>query len=54
MSYLYNFIFWYPVVMSLVWIAGSIIFYFYRERKQNLDFENIDLATIFIFFFFFF
>lgn len=46
MSYLYNFIFWYPVVMSLVWIAGSIIFYFYRERKQNLDFENIDWPAI--------
>ncbi|MDF2607007.1 MAG: pgaC [Bacillales bacterium] len=29
-----DFVFWYPLIMSVVWLGGSIIFYFKNERKD--------------------
>jgi poly-beta-1,6-N-acetyl-D-glucosamine synthase len=34
-NFLSIFIFYYPVVMSLVWIVGSLCFYWRRERKSR-------------------
>lgn len=43
-EYASNFVFWYPLILALVWVVGSLIFVFYRERtdKQLLDFTTID------------
>jgi len=41
-AYLSQFIFWYPLVMSLFWIAGASLFFRYRERKNNVDFDVVE------------
>lgn len=33
------FVFWYPFILSLFWISGAIIFYFYRERNQETELD---------------
>ncbi len=35
-----NFVFWYPFLVSLVWISGSIIFYFSKEKQNDIDLEK--------------
>lgn len=35
-----GFIFWYPYLMCLFWIAGSIIFVHYREKGHVIDFNG--------------
>jgi poly-beta-1,6-N-acetyl-D-glucosamine synthase len=44
--FLSQFIFWYPFIMSLFWIAGSILFYRYREKTQSLDFDQFNWPFI--------
>lgn len=41
-----GFIFYYPCLMSLVWIAGSIIFVHYREKNSDVDFEAYEWPFI--------
>lgn len=45
-SYLSQFIFWYPFIMSLFWIAGSILFFRYREKIQKHDFDKFEWPFI--------
>lgn len=33
MDIITNYIFWYPILMSLLWVSGALIFTWYRERK---------------------
>lgn len=40
------FIFWYPLVMSLVWIAGSHIFRNRREPKAASEWDGIDWPMV--------
>jgi len=44
--FLSQFIFWYPLVMSLFWITGSFLFYRYRETKQEIDIDNFEWPFI--------
>ncbi|MBE6048368.1 MAG: poly-beta-1,6 N-acetyl-D-glucosamine synthase [Clostridium sp.] len=39
-------IFWYPFIMSLIWIAGSLIFSHYREKEEDIDVEKYDWPKI--------
>lgn len=41
-----SYVFWYPFVMSLFWIAGSILFAKRREKKIEIDFDEIDWPMI--------
>jgi biofilm PGA synthesis N-glycosyltransferase PgaC len=41
-----NYIFWYPFLMSLFWIAGSIIFSATRENEEEIDFEKYNWPKI--------
>lgn len=41
-----NFVFWYPLIMSLVWIAGSLLFYQNREGDVKIDFDKVDWPMI--------
>lgn len=41
-----QFIFWYPFIMSLFWIAGSILFFRYREKSKTIDFDKVDWPFI--------
>ncbi|MEE6452354.1 poly-beta-1,6-N-acetyl-D-glucosamine synthase [Gottfriedia acidiceleris] len=45
-SLLSEFVFWYPLVMSLFWVAGSSLFFRYREKRKELNFEEIDWPFI--------
>ncbi|MGM7719209.1 poly-beta-1,6-N-acetyl-D-glucosamine synthase [Metabacillus sp. Hm71] len=44
--FLSEFVFWYPLMMSLLWIAGSSLFFKYREKEEVIDFEHIDWPLI--------
>ncbi|WP_040204101.1 poly-beta-1,6-N-acetyl-D-glucosamine synthase [Neobacillus jeddahensis] len=45
-GYLSEFVFWYPLVMSLFWITGSSLFFKYREKEWDIDFDQIDWPLI--------
>lgn len=45
-SYMSQFVFWYPLIMSLFWIAGSSLFLKYREKDKDIDFEQIEWPII--------
>lgn len=42
LSALEAFVFWYPLIMSLFWISGALIFSFYREKYTELNIEEIE------------
>jgi poly-beta-1,6-N-acetyl-D-glucosamine synthase len=42
------FVFWYPLVMSTVWIIGGILFYQRREKKPGLPLTETPLVSILI------
>ena len=35
-----GFVFWYPYLMCLLWMAGALIFVQYREKGKDVDFNN--------------
>lgn len=41
-----SFVFWYPYIMSLVWISGTIIFSKSREKNSKFDFEKYNWPKI--------
>lgn len=41
-----EFIFWYPFVMCLIWMSGAMIFVYYREKSQDVDFNDISWPGI--------
>ncbi len=43
-----GFVFWYPVVMSLFWISGSLLFYYRRERKEPLPLTETPFVSLLI------
>ncbi|MEH7335712.1 poly-beta-1,6-N-acetyl-D-glucosamine synthase [Neobacillus drentensis] len=45
-SYVSEFVFWYPLMMSLVWIAGTHLFFNYREQEDIIDFDQIEWPLI--------
>lgn len=46
LSILEAFVFWYPLIMSLFWISGALIFSFYREKHTELNIEEIEWPKI--------
>jgi biofilm PGA synthesis N-glycosyltransferase PgaC len=45
-KHLSEFVFWYPLIMSVLWIAGSSLFFKFREKEEFIDIENIDWPLI--------
>ena len=45
-KFLENIVFWYPYLMSLLWISGSLIFAHYREKNKNIDIESYSWPAI--------
>lgn len=41
-------VFWYPVVMSLLWIVGSVIYYFRIERKDPLPLPSTPMVSVLV------
>lgn len=40
------FVYWYPAIMAMLWIIGSLIFYFSNERKGALKVEKLPFVSI--------
>ena len=40
------FVYWYPAVMGMMWILGSLVFYFANERKGALQLEKTPFVSI--------
>ncbi|MGG3467241.1 poly-beta-1,6-N-acetyl-D-glucosamine synthase [Neobacillus pocheonensis] len=45
-SYISEFVFWYPLIMSLVWITGTHLFFNYREKEDFNNFDQIEWPLI--------
>ncbi|WP_031263734.1 poly-beta-1,6-N-acetyl-D-glucosamine synthase [Sporolactobacillus laevolacticus] len=41
-----QFVFFYPFIMSLFWMAGALLFFIYRERHESIDFDHIDWPMV--------
>lgn len=41
-----TFVYWYPALMAMMWILGSIIFYRANERKGALPLETVPFVSI--------
>lgn len=46
MQFIQNYIFWYPFLMSLFWIAGSVIFSNFQENEKHLNINKINWPKI--------
>lgn len=42
------FVFWYPAIMSVVWIAGGLIFYFFNEKREALPLYKTPKVSILV------
>lgn len=42
------FVFWYPAIMSAIWIAGGIIFYFCNERRKPLPLYETPFVSVLV------
>lgn len=41
-------VFWYPVIMSMLWIVGSVIYYFRIERKDPLPLPATPMVSVLV------
>ena len=41
-----QFVYWYPAMMAMLWVLGSIIFYRNNERKEALPMKNAPFVSI--------
>ncbi|MDD9150802.1 poly-beta-1,6-N-acetyl-D-glucosamine synthase [Sporolactobacillus sp. CQH2019] len=41
-----NFVFFYPFIMSLFWMAGAVLFFVYREREEEICFDDYDWPMV--------
>lgn len=52
MSYLeflaLEFVFWYPLIMSTIWIIGGIFFYYRIEKKPPLPLIDTPMVSILV------
>ncbi|MEI4801884.1 poly-beta-1,6-N-acetyl-D-glucosamine synthase [Bacillus sp. FJAT-51639] len=48
MSFLSEFVIWYPICMSIIWMMGAIIFYICIESKQILSRDETPFVSILI------
>lgn len=42
------FVFWYPALMSVTWMVGSIFFYFCTERKKPMQLHETPMVSILV------
>lgn len=45
-DFLSYFVFFYPFLMSLFWMAGALIFFMYREHEKEIEFDNYDWPMV--------
>lgn len=42
------FVFWYPAIMSVTWVVGGIIFYFFNEKRDPLPLYETPMVSILV------
>ncbi len=42
------FVFWYPAIMAVIWIAGGLIFHFSIERKDTPKMESVPRVSVLV------
>ena len=47
-TYASSFVFWYPLIMSTIWIIGGVLFYYRREKKPALPLTESPMVSILI------
>ncbi|MDR3593269.1 poly-beta-1,6-N-acetyl-D-glucosamine synthase [Clostridium sp.] len=47
-AYASLFVFWYPLIMSTVWIIGGVLFYYRREKKPGLPLTESPMVSILV------
>ena len=45
-NWIVEFVFWYPAIMAMMWVLGSLIFYYSNERKKTLKLERTPFVSI--------
>ena len=45
-NWIVEFVFWYPAMMAMMWVLGSLIFYYSNERKRTLKLESTPFVSI--------
>jgi len=45
-NWIVEFVFWYPAIMAMMWVLGSLIFYYSNERKKPLKLERTPFVSI--------
>lgn len=48
MKLIYMFVFWYPLVMSTIWIIGGLLYYLRRERKGPPPLKETPMVSILV------
>lgn len=48
MNLVLRFVFWYPLIMSMVWMIGGVLFYYRRERKGPLPLKETPFVSILV------
>lgn len=48
LSVVVNFVFWYPLIMSLIWIIGGLLFFYKKERKPLPSIDVYPMVSILI------
>ena len=46
LNWMVEFVFWYPAIMAMLWVLGSLIFYYSNERKHSLKLERTPFVSI--------
>lgn len=41
-----EFVYWYPALMAMLWVIGSLIFYYNNEKKDALPLKEIPMVSI--------
>ena len=41
-----EFVYWYPALMAMMWVLGSLLFYWSNERKGALPIDNLPFVSI--------
>ena len=47
-AYASSFVFWYPLIMSTIWIIGGIFFYYRIEKKPPLPLIDTPMVSILV------
>ena len=41
-----EFVYWYPALMAMMWVVGSLIFYFNNEKREALPLKETPMVSI--------